>query len=99
MTLEALVSLLWLKMLMLLQSSCFSRYFYASESASLRLICGQYTYNSLPYSAMCIHPQAKVHDLAGDEYRTSVLGPIKEWIQVRLDSHRTITLFWLFGDS
>lgn len=26
--------------------------------------------------------QAKVHDLVGDDYRTSVLGSIKEWIQV-----------------
>lgn len=26
--------------------------------------------------------QAKVHDLAGDDYRTSVLESIKEWIQV-----------------
>ncbi|CAF1921046.1 unnamed protein product [Brassica oleracea] len=27
---------------------------------------------------MCVNLQAKVHDLAGDDYRTSVLGPIKE---------------------
>ncbi|KAL0669786.1 hypothetical protein Bca4012_032490 [Brassica carinata] len=32
-------------------------------------------------SAIFLLLKAKVHDLAGDEYRTSVLGPIKEWIQ------------------
>lgn len=33
-------------------------------------------------SAIFLLLKAKVHDLAGDDYRTSVLGSIKEWIQV-----------------
>ncbi|CAA7055329.1 unnamed protein product [Microthlaspi erraticum] len=32
-------------------------------------------------SAIFLLLKAKVHDLAGDDYRTSVLGSIKEWIQ------------------
>nr|VDD12415.1 unnamed protein product [Brassica rapa] len=32
-------------------------------------------------SAIFLLLKAKVHDLASDDYRTSVLGPIKEWIQ------------------
>ncbi|XP_033146493.1 anaphase-promoting complex subunit 2 isoform X1 [Brassica rapa] len=32
-------------------------------------------------SAIFLLLKSKVHDLAGDDYRTSVLGPIKEWIQ------------------
>ncbi|KAL0898341.1 hypothetical protein Bca101_082302 [Brassica carinata] len=36
-------------------------------------------------SAIFLLLKEKVHDLAGDDYRTSVLGSIKEWIQVGLD--------------
>lgn len=55
-------------------------------------ICLTESYNKV--SVVSIHitcnlfgnviPQAKVHDLAGDDYRTSVLESIKEWIQVIL---------------
>lgn len=48
----------------------------------------------LYYSNNLFPWQAKVHDLAGDDYRSSVLASIKGWIQVALLSCSHSVIFF-----
>lgn len=48
------------------------------------------------YSISLITRQTKVHELAGDDYRSSVLESIKRWIQVALVGIICFSIFHIY---